>query len=100
VSDLMVDQIEFADVIVLNKIDAVDRASRDSIRSLIRKLNHRAKVIECNYGKVPVEEIVNTGMFNIELAQTGYGWLQDLHAMTVREVNGRKMVTPKPETEE
>jgi G3E family GTPase len=100
VSDLMVDQIEFADVIVLNKIDAVDRASRDSIRSLIRKLNHRAKVIECNYGKVPVGEIVNTGMFNIELAQTGYGWLQDLHAMTVREVNGRKMVTPKPETEE
>jgi hypothetical protein len=57
-------------------------------------------VIECNYGKVPVEEIVNTGMFNIELAQTGYGWLQDLHAMTVREINGRKMVTPKPETEE
>lgn len=100
VSDLMVDQIEFADVIVLNKIDSVDAASRDSVRSLIKKLNHRAKIVECNYGKVPVAEIVNTGMFNIELAQTGYGWLQDLHAMTVREVNGRKAVTPKPETEE
>jgi G3E family GTPase len=100
VSDLMVDQIEFADVIVLNKIDAVDASSRDSVRSLIKKLNHRAKIVECNYGKVPVAEIVNTGMFNIELAQTGYGWLQDLHAMTVREVNGRKTVTPKPETEE
>lgn len=100
VSDLMVDQIEFADVIVLNKMDAVDKPSRQSIRSLIKKLNHRAKVIECNYGKVPVAEIVNTGMFNIELAQTGYGWLQDLHDMTVREINGRKKVTPKPETEE
>lgn len=100
VSDLMVDQIEFADVIVLNKIDSVSAANRKSIHSLIKKLNHRAKVIECNYGKVPVSEIVNTGMFNIELAQTGYGWLQDLHAMTVREINGRKMVTPKPETEE
>ena len=100
VSDLMVDQIEFADVIVLNKIDSVDAASRDQVRSLIKKLNHRAKIVECNYGKVPVAEIVNTGMFNIELAQTGYGWLQDLHAMTVREVNGRKTVTPKPETEE
>ena len=100
VSDLMVDQIEFADVIVLNKIDSVDAASRESVRSLIKKLNHRAKIVECNYGKVPVAEIVNTGMFNIELAQTGYGWLQDLHAMTVREVNGRKAVTPKPETEE
>jgi G3E family GTPase len=100
VSDLMVDQIEFADVIVLNKIDAVKASERESIRSLIKKLNHRAKIVECHYGRVPVAEIVNTGMFNIELAQTGYGWLQDLHAMTVREVNGRKAVTPKPETEE
>jgi G3E family GTPase len=100
VSDLMVDQIEFADVIVLNKIDMVSKKTRDSILDLIRKLNHRAKIIESSYGKINVEEIVNTGMFNLEVAQTGYGWLQDLHAMTIREVNGRKMVTPKPETEE
>ncbi|KAF2172634.1 hypothetical protein M409DRAFT_16597 [Zasmidium cellare ATCC 36951] len=100
VSDLMVDQIEFADVILLNKIDRISVADRGRVRDLIKKLNHRAKVIECSYGKIEVREIVNTGMFNLEVAQTGYGWLQDLHAMTVREVNGRKMVTPKPETEE
>lgn len=100
VSDLMVDQIEFADVILLNKTDRINEADRGRVRDLIKKLNHRAKVIECSYGKIEVREIVNTGMFNLELAQTGYGWLQDLHAMTVREVNGRTMVTPKPETEE
>lgn len=100
VSDLMVDQIEFADVIVLNKIDMVDAKTRSRVKDLITKLNHRAKIIESNYGKIEVREIVNTGMFNLEVAQTGYGWLQDLHAMTIREVNGRKMVTPKPETEE
>lgn len=100
VSDLMIDQIEFADVIVLNKIDMVSRESRANIIALIQKLNHRAKVLESNYGRIDVHEIVNTGMFNLEVAQTGYGWLQDLHAMTIREVNGRKMVTPKPETEE
>ncbi|CAK1366119.1 unnamed protein product [Cercospora beticola] len=100
VSDLMVDQIEFADVIVLNKIDMVGKKDRARILDLIKKLNHRAKVIESNYGKIEVKEIVNTGMFNLEVAQTGYGWLQDLHAMTLREVNGKKMVTPKPETEE
>ncbi|KAK4502046.1 hypothetical protein PRZ48_007857 [Zasmidium cellare] len=100
VSDLMVDQIEFADVILLNKIDRISVADRGRVLDLIKKLNHRAKVIECSYGKIEVREIVNTGMFNLEVAQTGYGWLQDLHAMTVREVNGRKMVTPKPETEE
>lgn len=56
------------------------------ILDLITQLNHRAKVIEATFGKVPVKEIVNTGMFSLEQAQTGYGWLQDLHAMTVREV--------------
>lgn len=117
VSDLMVDQIEFADVIVLNKCDMISKKQKESVTTLIRKLNHRAKIvsrlsgrsfteylymsqIESTYGKIDVKEIVNTGMFNLEVAQTGYGWLQDLHAMTIREVNGKKMVTPKPETEE
>jgi G3E family GTPase len=53
---------------------------------LIKKLNHRAKIIESSYGKVDVKQLVNTGMFNLQVAQSGYGWLQDLHAMTVREV--------------
>ncbi|KAL2755493.1 hypothetical protein ACRALDRAFT_2027236 [Sodiomyces alcalophilus JCM 7366] len=100
ITDLMVDQIEFADVIILNKIDTVDKKTRSRVRDLISKLNHRAKVIETTHGKVNVSEIVNTGLFNLEKAQTGYGWLQDLHAMTLREVNGKKTVTPKPETEE
>ena len=53
---------------------------------LISKLNHRAKVIQSTHGKIDVKEIVNTGMFDLERAQTGYGWLEDLHAMTLREV--------------
>ncbi|UZP45279.1 hypothetical protein NXS19_013091 [Fusarium pseudograminearum] len=100
VSDLMVDQIEFADVIILNKLDMVDASTKPRLLDLIKKLNHRAKVIESSYGKVDVKQIVNTGMFNLQVAQAGYGWLQDLHDMTVREVNGRNVLTPKPETEE
>ncbi|KAJ4148490.1 hypothetical protein LMH87_002956 [Akanthomyces muscarius] len=100
VSDLMVDQIEFADIIILNKIDMVAKETRTRIVDLVKKLNHRAKIIEANYGKVDVKQLVNTGLFKMDVAQTGYGWLQDLHAMTVREVNGKKVVTPKPETEE
>lgn len=100
VSDLMVDQIEFADVIIINKIDMVDGKTKRRMLGLIKKLNHRAKVIQSSYGKIDVKEIVNTGMFDLERAQTGYGWLEDLHAMTLREVNGRKTVTPKPESEE
>ncbi|KAF5020021.1 hypothetical protein F66182_7957 [Fusarium sp. NRRL 66182] len=100
VSDLMVDQIEFADVIILNKLDMVDESTKPRLLDLIKRLNHRAKVLESTYGRVDVNEIVNTAMFNLQVAQSGYGWLQDLHAMTVREVNGRNVVTPKPETEE
>ncbi|GFP55019.1 putative metal chaperone YciC [Trichoderma asperellum] len=100
VSDLMVDQIEFADVIILNKIDMVNDEVKARILDLVKKLNHRAKILESKYGKVDVKELVNTGLFKLEVAQSGYGWLQDLHAMTVREVNGKNVVTPKPETEE
>ncbi|CCF46284.1 CobW/HypB/UreG, partial [Colletotrichum higginsianum] len=100
VSDLMVDQIEFADVIVLNKIDMVSKADRARVLDLIKKLNPRAKVLEASYSKIDVKEIVNTNTFDLKVAQSGVGWLQDLHAMTVREVNGRKAITPKPETEE
>ncbi|KAF2094756.1 cobW domain-containing protein [Rhizodiscina lignyota] len=100
ISDLMVDQIEFADVIVLNKVDMVSKDTKCRIKDLIKKLNHRAKVLESEFGRIEVEQIVNTGLFNMELAQTGYGWLQDLHEMMLREVNGKKTVTPKPETEE
>lgn len=78
----------------------VDEPSKLKITKLLTSLNHRAKIIQSSYGKVPVDEIVNTGLFRLDVAQTGYGWLQDLHAMTLREVNGRKVVTPKPETEE
>lgn len=100
VSDLMVDQIEFADVIILNKIDMTSGETREEVKSLVKKLNHRARIIECCRGKIDVAEIVNTGLFKLDVAQSGYGWLQDLHAMTVREVNGRNVLTPKPETEE
>ncbi|KAK1479538.1 CobW/HypB/UreG [Colletotrichum cuscutae] len=85
VSDLMVDQIEFADVIVLNKIDMVTKDDRARVLDLIKKLNPRAKILESSYSKIDVKEIVNTNTFDLKVAQSGVGWLQDLHAMTVRE---------------
>ncbi len=61
--------------------------TKDRIVDLVKKLNHRAKIIESSYGKVDVKQLVNTGLFKLDVAQAGYGWLQDLHAMTVREVS-------------
>ncbi|KAF4120929.1 GTPase, G3E family [Geosmithia morbida] len=101
VSDLMVDQIEFANVIVLNKVDMVDLEKKAQLRDVLISLNPGAKIIEAVRGKIDVKEIVNTKRFNIDEAKLGSGWLQDLHAMTAREMaDGRKVITPKPETEE
>lgn len=100
ISELMVDQIEFANVVVLNKTDLVSEEQRGRIRSLIRSLNHDCAVLETHHGRVDVHAIVNTGLFDLDKARVGYGWLQDLNQLMLREVNGKNTVTPKPETEE
>lgn len=100
ISDLMVDQIEFADVLIINKIETVDEAVRSRIRKLIKLLNPDAKVIETSFSKVDVREIVQTDKFNFLKAASGAGWLRSLHEMTVRETGVGKRMAPKPETVE
>lgn len=84
----MIDQIEFAEVIVLNKTDMFkhDQKALAEIKNLIQTLNRRAKIICTKYGRVDVPEVVGTGSFDLEEARTGAGWLQDLHEMMIREV--------------
>ncbi|KAL5341986.1 CobW/HypB/UreG, nucleotide-binding domain-containing protein [Aspergillus crustosus] len=98
ISDLMVDQIEFADVLIMNKIDSVDNQTRSKIRRLVGLLNPDAKLIETSYSRVDVEEIIGTGRFDFLKAASGSGWLRSLHEMTVRETGVGKRVAPKPET--
>ena len=78
----------------------MDEKKKADLLQVIVSLNPKAKIIQTVKGKVDPKEIVNTNLFNLEVARTSPGWLQDLHAMTAREVNGRKVITPKPETEE
>lgn len=99
ISDLMVDQIEFADVVIVNKIDTVDVKVRQKIRELVKLLNPDAKVIETNYSKVAVKDIVQTGKFDFIKAASGAGWLRSLHEMTMMKIaDGSKRLAPKPET--
>ncbi|KAH8808643.1 PiT family inorganic phosphate transporter [Xylogone sp. PMI_703] len=100
ISDLLVDQIEFADVIIVNKVDCVDAQTKTRILAICKKLNPSAKVIEASYSRIDVREIVQTGMFSFEKAATGAGWLRSLHELTQREIGGVMKVAPKPETEE
>jgi len=67
-SQLLIDQIEFANVVVLNKTDLISEDQLNQIKQLVHKLNPDAEVITSNYGNVPLKKIINTKMFNFEKA--------------------------------
>ncbi|KAJ5968114.1 hypothetical protein N7501_004362 [Penicillium viridicatum] len=98
ISDLMVDQIEFADVLILNKIETVDQATRDKLMHLLKLLNPVAKIIESSYSQIDVREIINTNKFDFIRAASGPGWLQSLHEMTIQTTGNGDRMAPKPET--
>ncbi|KAL1799262.1 hypothetical protein ACET3X_003299 [Alternaria dauci] len=98
ISDLFADQIEFANVVIVNKIDRADVETLGRVRAYIKSLNPKAKIIEARYSKVDVREMLNTGIFNFGEAVASVGWLQSLHEMTVMDVHGKKRIAPKPET--
>ncbi|ORY01431.1 CobW/HypB/UreG, nucleotide-binding domain-domain-containing protein [Clohesyomyces aquaticus] len=100
ISDLFADHIEFANVIIINKIDAVDKNTLGRVRAYVKTLNPTAKILEAKYSKVDVREILNTGKFNFAEAITGPRWLRSLHEMTIMDVHDKKRVAPKPETVE
>lgn len=103
ITDLLVDQIEFADVIILNKISTVNEDTLKKVGNIIKTLNPIAKIIKTNYAKVDIKDVVNTHLYDFEKASTSAGWLHSLNEMTVREGYGSKgqnTLTPKPETEE
>ena len=67
--DLLVEQIEFANVIILNKIDLISKGELDTVKAIIRGLNAKAKIIETTQSQVDLSEVMNTGSFNLEEAQ-------------------------------
>lgn len=77
--DLLVDQIEFADTIVLNKIDDASPAQREAARSILKALNPEAEIIETNFSDVPLNRILNTGRFDFEKAQQHPVWFKELY---------------------
>lgn len=78
ISDLLIDQIEFCDVLILNKTDLVDKKDLDQLENVLRKLQPTAKFIKTNFADVPIKEVVNTGLFNFEKASNSAGWIKEL----------------------
>ncbi len=78
ITDLLVQQVEFADVIVLNKTDLMRPSDVSALEAVLRTLNRSARVIHSSFGAVDVDDVVATGAFSMERAQQAPGWLRVL----------------------
>ena len=77
-AELLVDQVEFADVILINKTDLVSQDERERLHHALRQLNRHAKILDAQFGQVPLGEVVGTGRFDFERAASAPGWLAEL----------------------
>ena len=78
ITDLLIEQVEFADVILLSKIDLIASAEREELLAILRRLNSHAEIVPMSMGQVPLERILNTGRFDFERAAQAPGWLKEL----------------------
>ncbi|MEM1159191.1 MAG: zinc metallochaperone GTPase ZigA [Verrucomicrobiota bacterium] len=85
ISDLLTDQVEFADVIVVNKTDLVDAQQLEKVLGHIRAMNPDAEIMQSEHGKVALDRILNTGRFNFERAAEAPMWLKELNGEHVPE---------------
>jgi len=85
VVNLLTDQIEFANVILINKVDLISTADLQVLRGMLTRLNPGAKILESTFGNVPLKEIIHTGLFNYEEAEASAGWIKELEGEHVSE---------------
>ena len=85
VADLLVDQIEFADLILISKTDLVSPSDKERLNAILKALNTDAKIIPIEHGNVDIDEVLNTGLFDFEKAQQAPGWLKEMRGEHVPE---------------
>ncbi|MEO1052559.1 MAG: GTP-binding protein [Bacteroidota bacterium] len=91
--NLLTDQVEFANVIILNKSDLVSKEQLGLLEKTLHKLNPTAKVIRTTHSKIDPREILNTGLFDYDIAEQSAGWQHELEL-------AQRGIAHKPETEE
>ncbi|QIH05275.1 MULTISPECIES: zinc metallochaperone GTPase ZigA [unclassified Pseudomonas] len=85
ITDLLIEQVEFADVILVSKIDLISSEERQELLAILARLNAQAQIIPMVMGQVPLAKILNTGRFDFERASQAPGWLQELRGEHVPE---------------
>jgi G3E family GTPase len=85
ITDLLIEQVEFADVILISKIDMISSSERQEMMAILERLNAHAQIIPMVMGEVPLEKILNTGRFSFEKAAQAPGWLKELRGEHIPE---------------
>jgi G3E family GTPase len=85
ITDLLIDQIEFADVILISKIDLISRSDREELVAILQRLNAQAEIVPMVMGQIPLEKILNTGRFDFDRAAEAPGWLKEMRGEHVPE---------------
>ena len=85
VADLLVDQIEFADVILISKTDLVESKDVDKLKAIIKNLNTNARILPITMGEVEIDNVLNTGLFDFDQAKEAPGWLKEMRGDHIPE---------------
>lgn len=90
IENLLIQQIEFCNTIILNKVDTVTPEQLAKVKAIIRKLQPKAVMFETTYGQIDVDEILNTNRFDFEDASMSAGWIQELDSYDYSEEDERR----------
>ena len=85
VADLLVDQVEFADLILISKTDLVKTEDLERLKAILKTLNTDAKVLPIEHGNVDIDKVLNTGLFDFERARQAPGWLKEMRGEHIPE---------------
>ena len=85
VADLLVDQVEFADVLLISKIDLVEQSEIERLTAILKSLNTHARIIPISQGQVTTDDVLNTQLFDFDRAQQAPGWLKEMRGEHVPE---------------
>lgn len=85
ITDLLIEQIEFADVLLISKMDLISADQREELIAILRGLNAEAEIVPMVMGQVPLKKVLNTGRFNFDKASMAPGWLKEMRGEHVPE---------------
>lgn len=80
IENLIIQQIEFCNIILLNKVSEVKPEALEKIKKIIREIQTKAQIIECDYAEVDIEKLLDTDMFDFRQTEAGAGWIRGLES--------------------